>query len=259
MPITPARATAELRRLIDEATNDPEVQRDGPAHDRWKASALAVLHNSLPAPSDTLQQFKDLGYHIGIYSGAPGEAEEDRAYFAGQVRRASGLLEAGVYELSLANDSGAKEAEATSIFVVHGHDDAAKYEVIRLLDRTTALSVVVLHEQPNRGATVIEKFEHHAGDAAFAVVLLTPDDLGRAKDDPNENARARQNVVFEMGAFVGLLGRRNVTILYGKDVELPSDLAGLVYIPLDLSKAWRLELLKEIEAAGIEVDRSRIP
>ena len=62
-----------------------------------------------------------------------------------------------------------------------------------------------------------------------------------------------------MGAFVGLLGRRNVAILYGKDVELPSDLAGLVYIPLDLSKAWRMELLKEIEAAGIEVDRSRIP
>lgn len=106
---------------------------------------------------------------------------------------------------------------------------------------------------------MIEKFERHAGDAAYAVVLLTADDVGRAKGSDTDTPRGRQNVVFEMGAFVGLLGRSNVAILYGSGIELPSDLAGLVYIPLDEGKAWRLELLKEIEAAGIPVDRSRIP
>lgn len=180
------------------------------------------------------------------------------------MRRALGILEAAVYELSLADpdDPAAETAgkvEATSIFVVHGHNDASKYEVVRLLDRTTALDAVVLHEQANRGATVIEKFERHAGDAVYAVVLLTADDVGRAKGSDTDAPRGRQNVVFEMGTFVGLLGRSKVAILYGPEVELPSDLAGLVYIPLDEGKAWRLELLKEIEAAGISVDRSRIP
>ena len=138
MPLQPARAIAEIRKLIDEATADPRIQQEGPEHDRWNASARAVLQNSLRAPSDTLQQFKDVDYYIGVYTGAPGEDERDRRYFADQLRRALGILEAAIYELSLAegDDSAAqaaREVEATSIFVVHGHDDASKYEVVRLL------------------------------------------------------------------------------------------------------------------------------
>jgi predicted nucleotide-binding protein len=62
-----------------------------------------------------------------------------------------------------------------------------------------------------------------------------------------------------MGIFFGLLGRQRVAVLYGEGVELPSDLAGLIYIPLDDAGAWRLSLLKELEAANITVDRAKIP
>jgi len=176
-----------------------------PDHDRWRASVDAVLANSLSATSRNLQDFRNLSYHIGIYTGAPGEAESDRQYFASQVRRAAALIDAAVFELQLLvpderEIEHSREAPPTSIFVVHGHDDGPKYQLVRLLERTTSLEAIILHEQPNRGAIVIEKFERHADDAALAAILLTADDEGRAKRDSSAalNARARQNVVFEI-------------------------------------------------------------
>jgi predicted nucleotide-binding protein len=99
------------------------------------------------------------------------------------------------------------------VFVVHGHDDEAKESVARFLERL-GLETVVLNEQSNRGRTIIEKLEGHA-DVAFAVVLLTPDDRGESKDKPydNQELRARQNVIFELGNFLAKLGRRNVCAL----------------------------------------------
>jgi predicted nucleotide-binding protein len=261
----PERAKDELTRLRAQAEDVLEIQQEGPEHDRWKASIDAVMANSLPAHSQTLQKFRSMSYNVGVYTGAPGEDERDRRYFASQVRRAAALVDAAIFELDLlAPDSVPRQEERSgqrdSIFVVHGHDDAHKHELVRLLDRTTPLNAVVLHEQANRGATLIEKLERHTEDAAFAVVLLTADDEGRAKTgDAALQSRARQNVVFEMGVFFGLLARQRVAVLYDQGVEIPSDLAGLIYIPLDDSGAWRLALLKELEAAGIAVDRAKIP
>lgn len=267
----PERAIEELIRLRDQSVNDPAVQSDSPEHDRWRASVDAVMANAIPATSNTFQEFRGLSYHIGVWTGAPGEEAEDRRYFASQVRRAAALIDAAIYELGLLVDETTSDGAAstpgssvvqengTSIFVVHGHAEGPKYELMRLLDRTSALPPVVLHEQPNRGATVIEKLERHATTAAFAVILLTADDVGGAAGSDMHQARGRQNVVLEMGLFIGLLGRSRVAVLYEQDVELPSDLSGLVYIPLDPNGAWRFELLKEIEATGIEIDRTRIP
>lgn len=259
------RAIEELSRLARQASAEPDIEVDGPEHDRWRASVDAVMANSLPGSSRTLQEFRGLTYHIGVYTGAPGEGAADARYFESQVRRAVALIDAAVYELGLLDSEPAtgvadESAVPGSIFVVHGHDGASKYELVRLLDRTNQLGAVILHEQPNRGATVIEKFERHASDAAFAVVLLTGDDEGRVRDESAPlSARGRQNVVFEMGFFVGSLRRERVVVLYEGGVELPSDLNGLIYIPLDSAGAWRLELLKELEGAGIAVDRTRIP
>ena len=142
-----------------------------------------------------------------------------------------------------------------AIFLVHGHDSPAKTEVARTLERA-GLKVTILHEQPNAGRTIMEKFEDHAGTAAFAVVLLTPDGEGGPVGGPMK-PRARQNVVGEMFWFAGKLGRKRVCALRKGDVEIPSDFAGLVYTEMDDRGAWKQELLRELTNAGYQVDWAR--
>jgi len=115
--------------------------------------------------------------------------------------------------------------------------------------------VIILREQPNKGRTLIEKFEDYA-DVGFAIVLLTPDDKGGPKNcgASDLKPRARQNVVFELGYFIGRLGRNRVCALYLEGVEIPSDYSGVVYTKMDPSGAWRLEIAKELKAAGFSVD-----
>ena len=105
-----------------------------------------------------------------------------------------------------------------------------------------------------RGQTIIEKFERHS-DVGFAVVLVTPDDIGAAEQDPvKTKKRARQNVILELGYFIGKLGRKRVCSLYVEGVELPSDIHDVFYIPYDRNGKWRSKLTKEIQGAGIRVD-----
>lgn len=145
----------------------------------------------------------------------------------------------------------------TSIFIVHGHQEVPKQEVARYLQAVTSLTPAILHELPKSGRTIIEGLERAAADSAFAVVLLTADDEGRARNSPQRNPRARQNVVFELGLFIGLLGRSNVAVLYEPGVELPSDLDGILYTVLDDTSAWKLSLARELLAAGISVDLNK--
>ena len=138
------------------------------------------------------------------------------------------------------------------VFIVHGHDDTAKTEVAHLIERA-GLNAVILHEKPNAGRTIIEKFEKHGGSAGFAVVLLTPDDVG----GPNRGdlrPRARQNVIGEMFWFAGKLGRGRICALKKGDLEIPTDFAGVVYTDMDDRGAWKADLLRELEAAGYAVD-----
>lgn len=131
----------------------------------------------------------------------------------------------------------------------------AKQEVARFLERL-GTDVEILHEQPNKGRTLIEKFESHAAQAAFAVVLLTGDDVGGLNPDGLQ-PRARQNVVFEFGFFFGALGRNRVAVLHGEGVEPPSDVLGIVYIPLDGAGAWKMLLASELKDAGLSVDMNQ--
>lgn len=150
---------------------------------------------------------------------------------------------------------GATEA-LRRVFVVHGHDDGIKETVARFLGKLE-LEPVVLHEQPNRGRTIIEKFEEHS-DVAFAVVLFTPDDVGYpASDLTQAKPRARQNVVLELGFFMAALGRERVCVLYTSGVEVPSDYSGVLYQELDPQGAWRFRLAGEIKAAGIDIDLNK--
>lgn len=144
-----------------------------------------------------------------------------------------------------------------SIFVVHGRDKGPKYEVTRFLEQL-GLKPIILHEQASRGLTIIEKFETHS-DVLYAVILLTADDVGKLDSEHVElRHRARQNVVFELGFFIGKLGRDRVCALLEDDVERPSDIEGIVYIPLDVSEGWKLPLAKELKAAGVKLDVDRV-
>ena len=144
-------------------------------------------------------------------------------------------------------------AATRRVFVVHGRDDGAKETVARFVSQLR-LEPIILHEQPNRGRTIIEKFEAHA-TVDYALVLLTPDDVGHPANDPAQaRPRARQNVVLELGFFLGTLGRHRVCVLYSGDVEMPSDYQGVLYVPLDQRGAWRLAVAREMKVAGVDVD-----
>jgi predicted nucleotide-binding protein len=143
------------------------------------------------------------------------------------------------------------------VFVVHGHDEGAKEAVARFLSKLD-LEPIILHEQPSRGLTIIEKLLANA-EVGFAVVLLTPDDRGGPAGAAYEDqlARARQNVILELGYFVGKLGRERVCALYKEGTEVPSDFQGVVFVPMDLGGAWRLTLARELRQVLPQVDMNK--
>ena len=137
------------------------------------------------------------------------------------------------------------------MFLVHGRNQGQKERVARFLERIGA-SVVILHEVATEGRTIIEKFELHA-HVNYAVVLMSADDLGGV-DVTGLSRRARQNVLLELGFFIAKLGRKRLSVLYEEGVELPSDMAGVLYIPLDEAGAWKLQLARELRTAALRVD-----
>jgi predicted nucleotide-binding protein len=149
--------------------------------------------------------------------------------------------------------SGAAQFDTHAVFLVHGHDEAAKHTVARFLEQLQ-LVAIILSERPNEGRTVIEKFERNS-DVGFAVVLMTPDDIGYQQGmEDQPHPRARQNVLLELGYFIGKLTRTRVAVLYKGSVELPSDYHGVLYIQMDDGDGWKLRLAKELRQAGMEVD-----
>ena len=144
------------------------------------------------------------------------------------------------------------------VFIVHGHDEAAKHAITEFV-RKLGLNPIILDEQANRGQTIIEKFEENTGEVGFAIVLLTPDDVGAPKDKQDEfKPRARQNVVLELGYFMAKLGRERVCPLLKDEVEKPSDIDGLVYVPMNSSDGWQLKLAREMNQAGLPVDPQKL-
>lgn len=142
------------------------------------------------------------------------------------------------------------------VFIVHGHDEAPRETVARFL-ATIGLDPVILHEQANKGMTIPEKLAAYA-NVGFAVVLITPDDEGRVKGAADLQFRARQNVILELGYFVGRLGRDRVCALLRGQVEIPSDYVGVVYTPFDEGGGWRQKLAQELEAAGYDIDWNKV-
>ena len=151
-----------------------------------------------------------------------------------------------------------RDTSSKKVFLVHGHDEALRETVARFV-ASLGLKPIIFHELPDKGRTIIEKFID-SSQVPFAIVMLTPDDTGRKASTPTseEHPRARQNVIFEFGYFIGKLGRENVCALYTEGVELPSDYHGVLYIKAGNSTEWRLRLAREMKAAGFEINLNAI-
>jgi len=148
------------------------------------------------------------------------------------------------------------QSSGGNILLIHGRDEATKESLLEFLERL-GLRPLVLHEQPDGGKSMMEKFGE-SPDVHFAIILLTPDDVASPRNKPKERqARVGQNVIFEFGYFWGKLGRGRVCALYKEGVEIPSDYSGTVCIPMDSRGGWRLLIAKEIKQAGMEIDLNK--
>lgn len=187
---------------------------------------------------------RNITQSIALLRSAQGELREDLEY---RQARESDTQSAKPTAVRLSN----------RVFVVHGHDEAALHSLARFLEKL-GLEAIVLREQPDQGRTIIEKFEAMAAEVGFAVVLLTPDDLGGAVKSESPDPRARQNVVFELGYFAGKLGRGRVCLLRKGYVEVPSDLYGVIYTDMDAADGWQTKLVRELKAAKLEFDANKL-
>lgn len=149
-----------------------------------------------------------------------------------------------------------KHQDKSKIFIVHGHDELAKIQVARFIEKL-GLKPIILHEQASGSQTIIEKIESES-DVGFGIVLYTPCDRGAKESETNNlQSRARQNVVFEHGFLIGKLGRNNVCPLVKGIVETPNDISGIVYTPMD-SDGWQISLAKELRKAGYDIDMNLV-
>ncbi len=177
-----------------------------------------------------------------------------RVVSGGKKSELSELVDAYVEKGTKPQAAQAKVAEGNEIFIVYGHDTAARNE-LELTLRRMGFGPIVLGNLPAAGETIIEKLETYIGQdgkAKYACVLLTPDDEGhRAGAATERKYRARQNVVLELGMVLAKLGRKRVAILRKKTVEQPSDIDGLIYIPFDEHiEEIKIKLYQELQAAG---------
>ncbi len=252
-----ARKVEVLDKQVTEARNGAPIDFDA-----WHASTEVALRTVTGDESPLLARFHKVQYSpSAMYSGM-----DTSGYQPAGVKKVIAILEAAKSELGLRDELGAAvkgdetpeqkaaAAEAGRVFIVHGHDDAHKHELFRVLESVTGTKPIILHEQPSGGRSILEKLEEYAAAAGFAIALLTADDVGRAVGAELDAPRARQNVVFEAGYFAGRLGRRRVVLLHEASVELPSDLHGVVYVPLDASGAWKMKVTHELASAGLPVN-----
>jgi predicted nucleotide-binding protein len=167
------------------------------------------------------------------------------------------VIKSATEKLNMAVGAQVRGADMSKIFIVHGHDDWAKTEVARFIEKL-GFTPIILHEQASSGLTIIEKIEANS-NVGFGVVLYTPCDLGNVKVRAGDLLpRARQNVVFEHGYLIGKLGRDKVCALVKDEVEKPNDISGVVYVQMDSHHAWHMKLAKEMKAAGYPVDMNKL-
>lgn len=242
--------------------NAEEIGNFEKEYKKWSSYNNELLKQSFDIPENEYQQeYNQTG--ILFWTGAEDVMKE----YHDSINRKITFLEEMIERVSLlpkaesskdnTNESHQAQIKSNKVFIVHGHDGEAREETENLV-RQLGLEPVVLFKKPNKGDTIIEKLFRESKDAAFAIVLYTKCDEGKAVEESDLKPRARQNVVFEHGLMCGLLGRDKVVALVEQDIEVPGDLNGVVYIPLDANKRWHFDVVKEMKAAGLDIDLNKL-
>jgi hypothetical protein len=263
--VTKQVALDRLEACVEAMSGLEEAGWESPQFIRWQKDAVALVRRVLADEPDRIKQleWRLSGMHLVPYGSdmAPEEGFSDNLV---EMRETLASMrdevrlywpdgpEAGV---TVADAERAARPGSLKVFVVHGHDGGLKETVARFLEKL-GLVPIILHETPDEGRHILTKLLQESEEVAFAVVLLTPDDEGRAQQVGQLRARARQNVIFELGYLIGKLGSKRVKALYpaGGDFELPSDYDGVLYTAIDAGGAWKLGLCREMKAAGLDVD-----
>lgn len=262
--MTTKQAINDLNKQLRNGTQLLEKQPPCKIADlrEWKIRTASHLRRILGSDSPILISFQTIAKEYERYGWASGNSRID--FFKGKsmVKPFRKQLEHVKLAVELLNARQQEEEEGVKnilitrvqrkkVFVVHGHNEKSLSKTKNFLNELQ-LEPVVLREQPNQGQTIIEKLEKFS-QVVFAVVLLTPDDIGGSKSGSHEKQhfRARQNVILELGFFLGKLGRQRVCVLYSHGVEIPSDYQGVLYVEFDESNMWKNKLAEEIKAAGI--------
>lgn len=142
------------------------------------------------------------------------------------------------------------------VFIVHGRDHYFRDSLVYLL-KNLDFEPIVLQDEPSKSLTIIEKLERDTGQIGFSFVLYTSDDLGHLPGDA-EKSRARQNVVFEHGLLIGLLGRERTCAIIKGDLEIPSDIQGMIYENIQDIKTDALKIARVLKEAGYEIDGTKL-
>jgi len=256
---------AKLKERIESLKSLSARSVQDSSYIKWRRDTKVALENLFGKDSDQVREFCSIRFVPGLKSS--NSTTDREAAFARGKDSAEATFQSMIEEVEEywhEKEDVAPGFEETTppkskkIFIVHGHDEAAKESVARFIKKLD-LEPVILHEQPNQNRTIIEKFEKYS-DVSFAVVLMTADDKGGKKEEYSKDYkyRARQNVILELGFFLAHLGREHVCVLYEEGVELPSDYDGVLWAALDKFGAWKLELVRELRASGIEVDANKI-
>lgn len=257
--LDPEKAIELLNEQIAKIDELQKLRHDDSQVYQWNNFTEELVAQAFGRTHNNYKSFRIAGFPQTLVPRRVSD-EEKQGNFIAELEKKNNLLQGFVQQLQAFSIAGAKKEQTTipqhiskKVFIVHGHDFKAKDELTSILS-TLRFEPIILDRQPNEGKTLIEKLEKHS-DVGYAFIILTPDDIGRKKDDETESPRARQNVVFEYGLFVGKLGRNRICCLRKGDIELPSDLQGVAYIQFNSSvNEIQLAIVRELRAAGYEVE-----
>ena len=260
----------EKGQLFYERLKNDQLDKVGMEANSWSAYNINLLRKlfDTPAPVDeytkfcysplTVQQIKNiLNENPYLLDIDRYQVVECRAAMKGSINSLKTICD----QLELYDELSEmpQSTFGNDVFIIHGRDEAAKHAMARFVERL-GLKPIILDEQPDAGLTIIEKLEREAKNVGFAIALLTPDDVGALKDEADDQPkpRARQNVILELGYFMGKLGRKKVCLLIKGELENPSDLDGILYVPMNSPDGWQLQLAREMRQAGLPIDLNQL-
>ncbi len=262
---------ASMRRVTNSVKYEDAAQKDFIAKfHKWNERNKTIYRTSFEV-ADSIYFHDYESYNWSVWSSDVIHEYKECIqrlvnHMQGDIER-SDLMQISITKPQIASTMLKQKELSKEIFIVHGHNEEMKQAVARIISKL-GLKPIILHEQPNGGKTIIEKFECNAASINFAIILLSADDLAASECDLNGvknedlrqrlEKRARQNVVFEMGYFTGKLGRSNVFFLLQEGVAKPGDLDGIVYTSYNAENTWRFDLVKEMKNAGYSVSADQI-